>query len=76
MKTLITGGTGLVGSAVDGDVRLSTKDGDLRDWNQTLELFEFHKPEGVIHFENNKLCWKPLACYCGKIYREEFRCRF
>ena len=49
MKTLITGGTGLVGSAVDGDVRLSTKDGDLRDWNQTLELFEFHKPERVIH---------------------------
>ena len=32
MKTLVTGGTGLVGSTIDADIKLSTKDVDLRDW--------------------------------------------
>jgi len=41
MKTLVTGGTGLVGSTIPSGIKLSTKDGDLRDWNQTLEMFEF-----------------------------------
>lgn len=49
MKTLVTGGTGLVGSTIDADIKLSTKDVDLRDWNKTLELFEYLKPTKVIH---------------------------
>ena len=48
-RTLITGGTGLVGSSISQGIKLSSKDGDLRDWNQTLKLFEFHKPKKVIH---------------------------
>ena len=48
-KLLVTGGTGLVGTAIDADVKLSTADGDLRNWQQTLELFEHHRPEKVIH---------------------------
>ena len=49
MSTLVTGGTGLVGSSISQGVKLSSGDGDLRDWNQTLELFEYHKPKKVIH---------------------------
>lgn len=49
MKTLVTGGTGLVGSTIDADIKLSTKDVDLRDWDKTLKLFESLKPTKVIH---------------------------
>jgi len=49
MQVLITGGTGLVGSKVTGDIRLSSKDADLRDWNQTFAIFDKYKPEKVIH---------------------------
>jgi len=39
-KTIITGGSGLVGSQFGGDViSLSSKDGDLRDSSQTERLF-------------------------------------
>jgi|TARA_Y100000310_G_scaffold63930_1_gene59396 GDP-L-fucose synthase len=48
-NTLITGGTGLVGSAISGGIKLSSKDGDLRRWNETLGIFKEHKPDKVIH---------------------------
>ena len=48
-NTLITGGTGLVGSAINGGVKLSSKDGHLRRWNETLSIFKEHKPDKVIH---------------------------
>ena len=38
-KVLITGGTGLVGSAIKNGTKLSTKDGDLRKWETTLNIF-------------------------------------
>jgi len=49
MKTLVTGGTGLVGSTINADVKLSTKDVDLKDCDITLAVFEFFKPKKVIH---------------------------
>ena len=49
MKTLITGGTGLVGSTIKAEVKLCTKDVDLRDWKSTLNIFEEIKPERVVH---------------------------
>ena len=49
MKTLITGGTGLVGSTIESEVKISTKDVDLRDWKSTLDIFEEIKPERVVH---------------------------
>jgi GDP-L-fucose synthase len=49
MKTLVTGGTGLVGSTINADVKLSTKDVNLKDWGTTLAVFEFFKPKKVIH---------------------------
>ena len=48
-KVLITGGTGLVGSAISQGIKLSSKDGDLRDLDKTLEIFDKHKPNKVIH---------------------------
>jgi len=49
MSILITGGTGLVGSAIKKGIKLSSKDMDLRDWKSTLDGFKNIKPEKVIH---------------------------
>jgi len=46
---LITGGTGLVGSAISTGKKLASSDCDLRDWDKTISLFENLKPEEVIH---------------------------
>ena len=48
-NTLVTGGTGLVGSTIDADIKLSSSDVDLRDWNSTLKFFEKISPKNVIH---------------------------
>lgn len=49
MSTLITGGTGLVGSSLKNGIKLSSKDIDLRDWNKTITKFKNINPEKVIH---------------------------
>jgi GDP-L-fucose synthase len=57
MKVLVTGGTGLVGYAInqiskdyDYDfIFLSSKDCDLSNFDDTNKLFEREKPEYVIH---------------------------
>jgi len=49
MKTLITGGTGLVGSAISADVKLSSKDANLISWEETKDVFLKHKPARVVH---------------------------
>ncbi len=49
---LVTGGTGLVGSALnfkEEHILLSSKDGDLRDWEQTKAIFEKYQPTKVVH---------------------------
>ena len=48
-KVLVTGGSGLVGSAINADVKLSSKDADLRNWDDTIKLFKDIKPTKVIH---------------------------
>jgi GDP-L-fucose synthase len=56
-KILVTGGTGLVGSAIktisknyDYDfIFLSSKDCDLTNYTDTFELFSNYKPDCVIH---------------------------
>ena len=53
MKVLITGGTGMVGEALkcalpDG-MYVSSADYDLTSAEQTSEMFNFYKPEHVIH---------------------------
>ena len=46
---LITGGTGFIGSHLDGDVKLSSKDVDLMDLKQTTDCFKKYKPDTLIH---------------------------
>jgi len=49
MGIMVTGGSGLVGSTINADVKLSSKDADLRNWNETISIFEKYKPKEVIH---------------------------
>ena len=61
MKILVTGGTGLVGSAIRSIsknynyefVFLSKKDCDLLDYNETFNYFNKYKPDFVIHLAAN-----------------------
>ena len=49
MKTLVTGGTGLVGSTIKADIKLGSGDADLREWLEVENIFEIHKPTHVVH---------------------------
>ncbi len=50
MKTLLTGASGLVGSMIDADLRISGRDEvDLRDWHSTEKYFKSHDIDTVIH---------------------------
>ena len=49
MKTLITGGYGMVGSAMESQIKLSRETCDLTKPKQTESLFRTIRPDGVIH---------------------------
>ena len=49
MSILITGGSGFIGSNLEGDIKLSSKDCDLRNYNRTLECFKKYKPTSILH---------------------------
>lgn len=49
MTTVITGGTGFVGSNLDGDIRIASQDVDLKDFDSTLALFSTLNAKTVIH---------------------------
>jgi GDP-L-fucose synthase len=49
MKTLVTGGYGMVGSAMESQIKLSRETCDLTNPKQTESLFRTIKPDGVIH---------------------------
>jgi GDP-L-fucose synthase len=49
MKILVTGGTGMVGSAIEGDIKLGSKDYDLRDPLSVEKMFLTYSPNSVIH---------------------------
>ena len=49
MTTLITGGTGFVGSNLDGDVKLCSRDADLRDLDAAVSIFQQHRPSLIVH---------------------------
>ena len=49
MKTLITGGYGMVGSAMESQIKLSRETCDLTNPKQTESLFKTIRPDGVIH---------------------------
>ena len=49
MKRLVTGGTGLVGSIIEAEIKLGSRDADLRKWLEVENIFKIHKPTHVIH---------------------------
>lgn len=49
MKKLITGGTGLIGSAFKEGIKLSSKDADLRDFNSAFTQIGKISPDVVVH---------------------------
>ena len=49
MKTLITGGGGMVGSAMQSPLKLTREYCDLTNPKQTTSLFKAIRPDGVIH---------------------------
>ena len=49
MKTLVTGGYGMVGSAMESQIKLSRDTCDLINPRQTESLFKTIRPDGVIH---------------------------
>ena len=49
MKILITGGSGFIGSNLDGDVKLSSNNCDLTNYDETIECFRKHSPEIILN---------------------------
>ena len=73
---LVTGGSGLVGKAIESIIReennpeetwifASSKDGDLRDKDQTKAMFEKYKPTHCIHvrFQRSLLLTQPFSTH-------------
>lgn len=48
-QRLVTGGTGMVGSAINADLKIGRKDCDLTNWVEVNAFFEKHRPKEVIH---------------------------
>jgi GDP-L-fucose synthase len=50
-RILVTGGNGLVGRSFNGSafIKISTKEGDLKDRDFTKEIIQKHNPAGIIH---------------------------
>lgn len=48
-KRLVTGGTGMVGSFIEADLKIGRKDCDLSNWQEVRVFFEREQPEEVIH---------------------------
>lgn len=75
MIVLVTGGTGLVGKAIETVTRdaeeqwifLSSKDANLRDREQTRAIFDRYKPTHVIH-----LAAKVGGLFSNMKYKVEF----
>ena len=49
MATLVTGGTGLVGSAIQAEIKLGSKDVDLKIQKDVDQIFSKYQPDNVIH---------------------------
>ena len=73
-KVLVTGGTGLVGNALqdlipDADFMCSD-DYDLRDLKQTYDMFNDYKPHAVIHLAGKVGGLKANSEFLGDFFEE------
>ena len=48
-KLLVTGGTGLVGSAISTGTKLSSQDANLTIWDETYGIIREESPDNIIH---------------------------
>ena len=57
---LVTGGTGMVGSAIKADLKIGSKDYDLTNWVAVNDLFEKYPEEGcgLLVNKRGKIVWK------------------
>jgi len=72
MTIMVTGGSGMVGHAlqklIPDAVFLSSKDGDLRSLKDVEEIFCLHKPHTVIHLAARVGGLKANMDYLGEFY--------
>jgi len=70
-KILLTGANGLLGSKINADVRLGGRsDLDLTNYSDTLDCFEHHKPDTVIHCAARVGGVQANTNYVGEFYYE------
>ncbi len=74
MKTLVTGGTGMVGTAFrkyepDGVVRVGSSEYDLTDFSDCIRMLQDHKPTNIIHLAAKVGGVKGNTDYVGDFYR-------
>jgi GDP-L-fucose synthase len=74
MKILVTGGTGMVGKALQKvcptAIFLSSEDADLRDFNQAQAIIAQHEPDQIIHLAARVGGIKANMDNLGDFYRE------
>tara|TARA_R100001082_G_C4358422_1_gene158084 strand:- start:1094 stop:2011 length:918 start_codon:yes stop_codon:yes gene_type:complete len=73
-NTLVTGGTGLVGKALQELIPeakfVSSKDYNLQDLKQTHKMFDDHKPSSVIHLAGKVGGLKANSEFLGDFFEE------
>jgi len=73
-KILVTGGTGLVGKAlqdvIPGASFMSSSDYDLRDSKQTYDMFNDYQPQAVIHLAGKVGGLKANSEFLGDFFEE------
>ena len=74
-RILVTGGTGMVGSAFRrhesfGAIRVGSRDCDLTDFTETMSLLHEHRPDAVIHLAAKVGGVKGNYDFVGDFFRE------
>lgn len=74
-RILVTGGTGMVGSAFRrhepfGVIRVGSSDCDLTDFTETMSLLHEHRPDAVIHLAAKVGGVKGNYDFVGDFFRE------
>ena len=70
LKKIIFGGSGLIGSNFTDGIKLSRKDVDLLDYNETYDCIKFYKPDIIIHSACKKLSSKLLYDHSADYFDE------
>ena len=70
LKKIIFGGSGLIGSYFTDGIKLSRKDVNLLDYNETYDCIKFYKPNIIIHSACKKLSSKLLYDHSADYFDE------